>query len=82
METSLGNGAQPQPRDIAQHAVRILNAALAILSARTLATIAMLGAVTMFGFAAYAPDRERTIVAALYALLVLVPMLWTMAKKG
>lgn len=53
-----------------------LQVGLAVLSARLLSLLALVGAGALFGVAVAMPDTIRTVVAGLYAAFVLFPVLW------
>lgn len=65
-----------------QRVAFIFGAAIAIINARLIALVATLVASGLFGYAVYEPLRERTIVAALFAALVLAPILWFYSRRG
>ena len=59
-----------------------LTFAVGVLNARLLAVLAVLACIGLFGYAVFEPLRERTVVAALFAALVLGPVLWFYGARG
>ena len=55
--------------------LKILGFAALTLSVRVLTWLSLTGALGVFAYAVYEPTRERTIAAALFAILVYVPAL-------
>jgi len=62
--------------------IRIISAAISILSLRLLAVIALLGAVGLFSITIYNPIEWRLYTAAAYAVVVLLPTIWLYARKA
>ena len=62
--------------------LRVISAAVSILSLRLLAVIALLGAVGLFSITIYNPLEWRLYTAAAYALVVLLPVIWLYAKRS
>jgi uncharacterized membrane protein YqjE len=62
-------------------ALRILAFAALTLSVRVLTWLSLIGGMSLFGYAIYEPNRERTIAAALFAVLMFIPSLWSEKKE-
>jgi lipid-A-disaccharide synthase-like uncharacterized protein len=62
-------------------AMRILSFAALTLSVRVLTWLSLLGVTGLFIYAVLYPTIDRTIAAALFALLVYLPSLWTEKKE-
>jgi hypothetical protein len=61
-------------------ALRILGFAALTLSVRVLTWLSLIGVMAIFGYAVVFPSPDRTIAAALFAVLVFIPSL-IMEKK-
>lgn len=55
---------------------------VAVLNARLLALLALMGAMAGFGLTMYEPSPLRLTGMALYAILCLLPILWMYLRKG
>jgi hypothetical protein len=66
--------------DLMQQSLRILGFAALTLSVRVLTWLSLLGGLGLFGYAVVYPDENRTIAAALYAVLIFIPALWSEKK--
>ena len=79
-------GLKPEPKPAPQSPVvalmSALNFAARVINARLLSLLALLGACALFGVAVALPDTTRTVCAALYAVLVLCPVLYLQRKGG
>ena len=62
-------------------ALRILGFAALTLSVRVLTWLSLIGGMGLFAYAVVEPSRERTIAAALFAILVYLPSLWNEKKE-
>lgn len=62
-------------------AMRILSFAALTLSVRVLTWLSLFGVTGLFIYAVLYPTMERTTAAALFALLVYLPSLWTEKKE-
>ena len=62
-------------------ALRILGFAALTLSVRVLTWLSLIGGMGLFAYAVVKPSRERTIAAALFAVLVYLPSLWNEKKE-
>lgn len=62
-------------------ALKILGFAALTLSVRVLTWLSLVGGMALFGYAVIEPSRERTIAAALFAILVYLPSLWNEKKE-
>lgn len=60
----------------------VLRTGIRLLNVRFYTLLAVLAAAALFGYAMFQPDRERTVVAAAFAILVLAPVLWLHARTG
>lgn len=80
-QTSSTNGAV-DPRPTSPDYVGTINAAIDVISARLLCLIAVVGAVGMFGWAVVDPLPWRTYTVAAYAVVVIWPLVWQMARNN
>lgn len=62
--------------------VLIISQWRAILNARLLALLALLGALALFGYSVYDPSPLRLWAASLYAMGVLWPTIYLYVSKG
>lgn len=62
-------------------ALRILGFAALTLSVRVLTWCAMIGGMGLFSYAVAYPSQERTIAAALFAVLIFIPSLWSEKRE-
>jgi len=69
-------GPGPMMNDSMTEALRILGFAALTLSVKILTWLSLTGAIAAFAYALIEPNRERTIVAAAYAVLVYLPSLF------
>jgi hypothetical protein len=72
----------PAPRVDRAKYLQMINLALAVLGARLLGLIAVLGAVAMFGYAVYDPIPWRTYTVGAYAAVVLWPIVLLYIRRG
>lgn len=66
--------------DSSQQALRILAFAALTLSVRVLTWLSLVGGIALFAYAVLYPQQERTIAAALFAVLIFIPALWSERK--
>lgn len=64
------------------HLIAVISAWKGILNARLLAVMAMIGALAIFGLAAYDPTNLRLTAGSLYSIGVLWPVIWLFMRKG
>jgi hypothetical protein len=62
-------------------ALRILAFAALTLSVRVLTWIALIGGMALFGYAVLYPNQDRTFAAALFAVLIFIPALWSEKRE-
>lgn len=70
------------PSDSLSKIVLIISQWRAILNARLLALLALLGALAVFGYTVYDPTPGRLWAASLYAMGVLWPIIFLFVSKG
>lgn len=75
------SGPVAQQRIPTAQVLTTLNVMYELVSARLLGVIAVFGALGIFGYAVYDPDRIRTATAALYAFGVVWPLVWLYMRK-
>lgn len=66
--------------DPTQEALRILAFAALTLSVRVLTWLSLIGGMALFTYAVLYPQMDRTIAAALFAVLMFLPALWSEKK--
>lgn len=71
-----------EPEDVTPGLIEMARAVASIAASRILALIAVLGAVGIFLWATWDPQPWRTGAAALYAILVLWPLVFLYLRKG
>lgn len=75
--------APPAPPEVDySHMITVISSWVAILNARLLALLALMGALTGFGFAMYDPTPLRLSGLAIYAVLCLWPVMALFLRKG
>ena len=62
-------------------ALKILGFAALTLSVRVLTWIALIGGMVLFGYAVLYPNQDRTFAAALFAVLIFIPALWSEKRE-
>lgn len=62
-------------------ALRILAFAALTLSVRVLTWLALTGGMALFGYAVLYPNQDRTFAAALFAVLIFIPALWSEKRE-
>ena len=67
--------------DETSFALRILGFAALSLSVRILTWLSLAGCIALFVYAVLYPTMDRTIAAALFAMLVYLPSLWNEKKE-
>lgn len=87
MENHLQNLPRPKVAPVAQpidysHMISIISAWKDILNARLLAVMALVGALAIFGLAAYDPTNLRLTAGSLYSMGVLWPIMWLFFRRG
>lgn len=62
-------------------AIKMLSFAALALSVRVLTWIALIGGMGLFGYAVLYPNQDRTFAAALFAILIFIPALWSEKRE-
>lgn len=62
-------------------AMKMLAFAAFTLSVRVLTWLALIGSMALFGYAVWNPNPDRTIAAALFAVLIFIPALWSEKRE-
>ncbi len=62
-------------------ALKILSFAALALSVRVLTWLALIGGMVLFGYAVLYPNQDRTFAAALFAILIFIPALWSEKRE-
>lgn len=69
------------PESMTTEAIKMLSFAAFALSVRVLTWLALIGGMALFGYAVLYPNQDRTVAAALFAILIFIPALWSEKRE-
>lgn len=69
------------PDSMTNEAMKMLAFAAFTLSVRVLTWLSLIGGMALFGYAVVYPNQDRTFAAALFAVLIFIPALWSEKRE-